>query len=422
MNYIEITEHSTSSLSMWLGSLVENSLTSIGIPLSFVIYAKLAVFIIIAIFVITALQFGVRALISFLIKKINFTTDKNILDYVVDNKIPHYVALLAPYTFIRNFIPIMFSDFPGWISPAIKIADIYLVLMIIWMMLAIIKSFINVLQERPAFAHKPIRSYVQVISIILYSLGGIVMFAIITSQSPGVILAGLGAASAVTMLVFQDSIKGFVGSIQMTINNMVELNDWITVDKHNADGSVEEINLTTVKVRNFDNTVTTVPTYSLISDSFQNWKPMQLGGGRRLKKSLFIKQGSIRFMKEEELDRYREIECLKKAIETRVDKYKTLDKKFIDGGTPVTNNDLYMAYAQDYLNNHPNLNKKMTTMFRQGAPTATGLPLEIYVFTDTVVWVDYERISSEIINHLIAMVEFFDLKLFEVLSDSSKKI
>lgn len=420
MNFIQFTGESTFTLSIWLGSAIENTLTGWGIPLSWVVYTKLTIYILIALLITICLLYSIRAIISFLIKKTYATTGKSILKYIMENKLPHYLALLVPYVFVRNFIPVMFSDFPGLINPAIKATDIYLVLMIVWTIMSIMKSLVNLLQERPAFAQKPIRSYIQVISIILYSIGGIIMFAIVTNQSPGVIVAGLGAASAVTMLVFQDSIKGFVGSIQMTANNMVELNDWITVGKYNADGSVEEINLTTVKIRNFDNTVTTVPTYSLISDSFQNWKPMQNSGGRRLKKSFFMRQSSIRFMKKDELAKYSELPALKNMIEKKSSNIE--NETFIHNEVAITNNDLYMAYAQDYLNNHPELHKEMTCMFRIGVPTSEGLPLEIYVFTNTVVWAEYERISTEIINHLVAITNFFELKLCEMPSLDGVKV
>lgn len=420
MQFIELID-ATYTTGGAIGSFIENGLTNIGIPLGLVIYAKLAVYLLIAVVIVALLQYVVKTVATFVLKKVQNTTKLNILDYAIKNKLAKYLALLAPYTFVRSFIPILFSDFSSWITPAVRIVDMYLVLVVIWTISSVIKSFTNLLQERPAFEHKPMQSYMQVISIILYSIGGIVMFAILTSQSPMVILAGLGAASAVTMLVFQDSIKGFVGSIQMTTNNMVELGDWITMNRYSADGTVEEINLTTVKIRNFDKTITTVPTYSLISDSFQNWKPMQDSGGRRLKRSLYMKQGSIRFLKEEELQKYKELSPLKKIIEQRIERYKTLNKGFIENHVPITNNDLFMAYAQDYFENHPEVHHEMTCMFRQLSPTPEGLPLEIYVFTNTVVWAEYERISTEIVNHLIGMVSYFDLTLYEIVSDTSDK-
>lgn len=420
MQFIELIDP-TYTTSAPIGSFIENALTHIGVPLGLVIYAKLAVYLLIAVLVVALLQYVVKTVVTFVLRKVQNTTKLHILDYAIKNKLAKYLALLAPYTFVRNFVPVLFSDFPGWIYPAVRIVDMYLVLVVIWTISSVIKSFANLLQERPAFENKPMQSYMQVISIILYSLGGIVMFAILTSQSPMVILAGLGAASAVTMLVFQDSIKGFVGSIQMTTNNMVELGDWITMNKYQADGTVEEINLTTVKIRNFDKTITTVPTYSLISDSFQNWKPMQDSGGRRLKRSLYMKQGNIRFLKEEELEKYKELAPLKKIIEQRVERYKALNKGFIENHMPITNNDLFMAYTQDYFENHPEVHHGMTCMFRQLSPTPQGLPLEIYVFTNTVVWAEYERISTEIVNHLIGMVSYFDLKLYEIASDTPHK-
>ncbi len=413
---ISNTEVYAGKLSIWLNSI----LNSWNISEEYISITKLVILLTCLILLVSIVLYLARSIIRFFIRKASKMTNIPLLEYLIKNKFPLYVALLAPYTLVKTTIPIVFNDYHGMINPMDKCADIYLVLLVIWSIVALVKSFFNVLQEKPAFASKPMHSYIQVISIILYGMGLVIIFTIITDKSALAVLTTLGAASAVTMLVFQDSIKGFVGSIQMTANNMVELGDWITMSKYNADGEVLEVTLNTVKVQNFDKTITTIPTYALISDSFQNWRGMQESGGRRTKKSIFIKQGSIRFMKEEELEKYRTIDYLNKVITEKEEQNKGLEKVLIRNAVPVTNNDLFMAYAFHYLKTHKNVAQDLTLLVRQLAPSEKGIPVELYFFTDTIVWGEYEAISTEIMNHLIGMVPMFNLKVFEVLSDTTE--
>ncbi len=415
---LPVTKTYAGVLAKWVRGL----LNSMGISEDYVPVARLVILLILLGVAVYVLLYVADNIIRFFIKRAGKISNIKILDYLIQNKLPFYLGLLAPYTLVKNTINIIFIDYPDWISPLHKCVDIYLVLLIIWSVVALVKSFFNVLQERPAFENKPMHSYIQVISIILYGMGFIVVFAILTGKSALTILTTLGAASAIMMLVFQDSIKGFVGSIQMSANNMVELGDWITMPKYNADGNVLEVNLNSVKVQNFDKTITTIPTYALISDSFQNWKGMQEAGGRRTKKSIFIKQGSIRFMKEQELENFRKIACLNEVIEDKLANYSNTDRVLIGGAVPVTNNDLFMAYAQYYLRNHKHVAQELTLLVRQLAPSEKGIPVELYFFTATTVWAEYEGISTEIMNHLIGMVPVFDLQIFEVLSDNPGKI
>lgn len=404
----------TEILAEWLNT----TLTGWGVSEGFLNVAKLIVLLVFAVIIVGLLLFIAKKAIQFIMKRAHQLTKVSLLDYLVKNKVPYYIALLAPYTFVRNAIPIIFADYSSLIRPLVKCTDIYLVLLIIWLIMAVIRSLFNLLQEKPSFAHKPMKSYEQVIGIILYGLAIIIAFAIITDQKISYILGGLGAASAILMLVFQDSIKGFVGSIQMTANSMVEIGDWITMNKYGADGNVIEVNLNTVKVQNFDKTITTIPTYALISDSFQNWRGMQASGGRRFKKCIFIKQSTIRFMKEEELNEFRKTDYLNKVIKEKEEQYVDFDRFLVDNALPITNNDLFMAYAMHYLRNHKKVAQNMTLLVRQLAPTNGGIPIEIYVFTATTVWAEYEGIATDIINHLIGMVSVFDLKVYELASDT----
>lgn len=417
---IEQALTNTDTYGSGLALFMNKTLSSWGISGNSMPFVKLAIQLTVIVALVALLLWVADRLIRFLIIRAYKITNIPILNYMVVNKLPRYLGLLAPYTLVRSTIPIIFKDFPGWIVPLVKAADIYLVLLVVWATSAVIKSFFNALQEKPAFASKPMNSYVQVITIILYGLGMVAIFTIITDRSAVAIFTTLGAASAVTMLVFQDSIKGFVGSIQMAANNMVELGDWITMNKYGADGDVLEVSLNTVKVQNFDKTITTIPTYALISDSFQNWRGMQESGGRRAKKSIFIKQGTIRFMTEQELEKFRQIDYLNKVIKNKEEQYKELDRQLIDNCVPVTNNDLFMAYAMHYLKNHQEVSKELTLLVRQLAPGDKGIPVELYFFTATTVWADYERISTDVMNHLLGMVSVFDLKVFEVLSDTKE--
>lgn len=398
---------------------VQHTLTSWGVSEDWIISVKFFVvltFIIISIYI---LQFVTRRLLQFILEKIAKITRLTFLKHSVKNRLPHYLGLAVPYIFVREAIPILFYDFRFLIKPLIKATDIYLVFMIIWIIMALFKSFLDTLQGKENFKKKPMKSYEQIVQIILFLLGSIIIFSILTGISTSSVFAGMGAASAILLLIFKDSILGLVGSIQLSANDLVQIGDWITVNKYGADGNVQEINLTTVKVRNFDKTITTIPTYALISDSFQNWRGMQEGGSRRMKKAIFIKQSTIRFLSNEELENFKKIEGLTTYIEEKQKLYPASQGSgHVFNGFRLTNNDLFMQYAIAYLQHHPLINKELTLMVRQLAPTTTGLPIEIYTFTTTTVWVDYENIMTEIINHLISAVKYFDLTLFEESSGS----
>lgn len=403
------------SINSWMQEL----LTKLGVAEQWIIYTKLVVLLVIVATASYLLQLLVRKLLIFVSQRITKVTSISFFKYGINNRLPHYLALIVPYSFVRSVIPIIFFNFKSLIVPCLKIADIYMVFMVIWTVMAVIKSFGDILQEKPAFHNKPMKSYMQVIQMVLFIFGAVAIFSIVTGKSAMAFFAAMGAASAVLLLMFKDSIMGFVGSIQISTNNMVQIGDWITMNKYGADGSVEEITLTTVKVRNFDKTITTIPTYALISDSFQNWRGMQESGGRRIKKAIYIKQSDIRFLRDEELDKFKHIDGLGEFIA----EHKKNNKK-IEGSSPlvigprITNNDLFMQYGIYYLRHHPKINKTMTLMVRQLAPTPEGLPVELYTFTDTVVWAEYEAISTEIFNHLISVVKYFDLQIFESSSGS----
>jgi len=408
----------TATVSKWMQDL----LTNMGVSENWIEYTKLLILIALVVIIVVILQKVTKKLLTFILEKIYKATNLSFFKYAVTNKLPKYLALVVPYSFVRGSIPVVLHDFQGLISPLIKLTDIYMVFMVIWTVMAFIKAFANVLEEKPAFHNKPMKSYLQVINIIFVLFGAVVVYSILTGKSATAFFAVMGGASAIMMLVFQDSIKGFVGSIQVTANNMVQIGDWITMPKYGADGDVMEINLTTVKIRNFDKTITTVPTYSLISDSFQNWRGMKESGGRRFKRALNLKHDTIRFLTKEELEKFKQVDGLKEYIANKQKEYAGLNKA-TNADIPlnvhqITNCDLFLQYGIYYLRNHPRIDKNLTLLVRQLAPTPQGLPIELYTFTNTTVWAEYEVILSEIVNHFISVVPYFGLKIYEESSGS----
>jgi len=406
----------TKTIALW----IQDFLIGLGVPEQGIIYTKLIVLFALVVIIVLCLQYLLRRILLFVFHRAVNITKLSFINYTIENRLPHYLALIGPYSFVRGTIPVIFYDFHTMITPMLKATDVYMVFMVIWIIMSIVRSFGGVLQEKPAFQNKPMKSYFQVVQIVLFIFGAVVIYSILTGKSATTFFAAMGAASAILMLLFQDSIKGFAGSIQVTTNNMVQIGDWITMNKYGADGNVEEINLTTVKIRNFDKTITTVPTYALISDSFQNWRGMQDSGGRRFRRALNIKHNTIRFLTDDELEKYKEIDGLKDYITAKQKEFSKMPKRegLLSNMYRITNSDLFLQYGIYYLRNHPRIDKNLTLLVRQLPPGPQGLPIELYTFTNTTVWAEYELILSEIVNHFIGIVKYFDLTIFEESSGS----
>ena len=406
----------TKTIALW----IQDFLIGLGVPEQGIIYTKLIVLFALVVIIVLCLQYLLRRILLFVFHRAVNITKLSFINYTIENRLPHYLALIGPYSFVRGTIPVVFYDFHTMITPMLKATDVYMVFMVIWIIMSIVRSFGGVLQEKPAFHNKPMKSYFQVVQIVLFIFGAVVIYSILTGKSATTFFAAMGAASAILMLLFQDSIKGFAGSIQVTTNNMVQIGDWITMNKYGADGNVEEINLTTVKIRNFDKTITTVPTYALISDSFQNWRGMQDSGGRRFRRALNIKHNTIRFLTDDELEKYKKIDGLKEYITAKQKEFSKMPKRegLLSNMYRITNSDLFLQYGIYYLRNHPRIDKNLTLLVRQLPPGPQGLPIELYTFTNTTVWADYELILSEIVNHFIGIVKYFDLTIFEESSGS----
>jgi miniconductance mechanosensitive channel len=277
----------------------------------------------------------------------------------------------------------------------------------------------------PSLKDKPIDSYIQVFMIFSWVVGVLSAFAILTGIEFIKFITTLGAASAVVILIFKDTILGFVASIQVSINDMVRIGDWITFEKYDTDGDVIEINLATVKVQNFDKTITTIPTYALISDSFKNWRGMADSGGRRIKRALNIKLDSVHYLTNDEVHNLKEIQLISAYLETRqsdIKNYNTnnnINKELLLNGRNLTNLGVFRKYIETYVENHSGINKDMIIMVRQLAPTPQGIPIEIYAFSSDKRWKNYEYIMADIFDHVIAAVPYFNLEIFELPSNSS---
>ncbi|WP_396191408.1 mechanosensitive ion channel family protein [Flavobacterium sp.] len=350
-------------------------------------------------------------------------TKTNFDDLLVSNRTAKYTAHLIPFLFIYKSVPVILENYVYWESVFGKMVGIYIILLALWIVRSVLKAIRDYLKEQPKFSDKPIDSYIQVIMIVLWIYGIGVIISQIFDIKTSSLLGTLGAISAIVILIFRDTILGFVASVQVSMNDMVRIGDWITFDKFGADGDVIEINLATVKVRNFDNTTTTIPTYSLISDSFRNWRGMLDSKGRRIKRHILIKAKSIRFLNEEDLQRMKSIQLVSSYIDVRQDeinKYNktyNVDKSLSINGRNMTNFGLFRKYITQYLEQYPGLNKEMILLCRQLQPTAHGIPLEIYAFSKDQRFEQYEYIMSDIFDHIIASISYFDLEIYEMPTD-----
>jgi miniconductance mechanosensitive channel len=341
-------------------------------------------------------------------------------DFLVVSNFPRFVAHGIPLALTWYILPVLFRDYPRALKFMDVVAISYLVVLCILIFRSILRTITNYLREtNEKFADKPLESYQQVMMIFAWAVGLFFLINLLTGYNLQS-LATLGALSAVILLIFKDTLLGFVASIQISVNDIVRIGDWITVSKFGADGYVTEINLATVRVQNFDNTYTTIPTYSLISDSFQNWRGMQESPGRRIKRSIFIKQTSVKFLSKQELEDLKKIQIIKPYIEHRekdvdaFNKKNNIDKSLLINGRNQTNLGIFRKYADALLNENPAINKNLFLMVRHLAPTDKGIPVEIFCFSYDKTWENYEHIQADIFDQLIASIPYFGLEIFEL--------
>ncbi len=404
---------------------VYDYLVKIGIDETSAKYLNMIALLVISLLIIFIIDYIVRRILRSISSRIAKTTKTNFDDILITNKVPRNIAHIIPLLIALEFIPIILTDFQYLENIIEKSLQVFAIVLTLWIVRSVLNSLKDYFKTLPSLKDKPIDSYIQVFMIIAWVTGFMFAFAIITGIPVWKFLTGLGAASAVIILVFKDTILGFVASIQVSINDMVRIGDWITFEKYGADGDVTEISLATVKVQNFDKTITTIPTYALISDSFKNWRGMVNSDGRRIKRALNIKMDSIKYLTDNEINKLKDIQLISEYLEMRQDKINsynsenTIDKKLLLNGRNLTNIGVFRKYAEEYISQHSAINKDMMIMVRQLAPTTQGLPIEIYAFSNDKRWKNYEYIMADIFDHLLAAVPYFNLELFELPNSSS---
>lgn len=404
---------------------IYNYLLELGTNETAATYLNMLSLALVSIIIILIIDFIIKKLLIRLFSQFASKSKTNFDDLLIKNKVPRNIAHIIPLLIALELISYVFYDFLDFEIVIERGLKVFAIILTLWIVRSILNTLKDYFKTLPGLKDKPIDSYIQVFMIFAWVVGIISAIALITRTPFVHYLTGLGAASAVVILVFKDTIMGFVASIQVSINDMVRIGDWITFQKYGADGDVIEINLATVKVQNFDKTITTIPTYALISDSFQNWRGMTSSNGRRIKRALFIKQSGVKFLTQQEVENLKKIELLATYLNTRqsiISDYNAsnqINKELLLNGRNLTNLGVFRKYIDSYLQNHSAINKEMMIMARQLAPTTQGIPLEIYAFSSDKRWENYEYIMSDIFDHLLAALPYFNLEIFELPSHGS---
>ena len=398
---------------------LKDILLNAGVKDSIADWSSILVLVAISLSIIFLIDFVIRKIIRSIFSKIADKTKTDFDDIMINHKVPRNIAHIVPVVLIYNIIPNIFYEHLDLKLFLEKIILVSFVVSIVWAIRSIFKSIKIFFKSIERLRDKPIDSYIQVLMIFVWLTGVFGTLAIVTGISFWEFMAGIGTVSAVIILVFKDTILGFVASIQVSVNDMVRIGDWITFEKYGADGDVIEINLATVKVRNFDHTITTIPTYALISDSFKNWRGMTESKGRRIKRSLNIRISSIRHLNDSDIQKMSKIDLIKKYIENKseeiIDYNKTsfTDKSLLINGRNLTNIGVFRKYIECFVENHSAINKDLMIMARQLEPGENGLPIQIYAFSNDKRWQNFEYIIADIFDHLIASAPSFDLEIHE---------
>ena len=332
------------------------------------------------------------------VRKVTAKTQSTWDDYLLSDEVMTNVCHLIPPIVVYVLIPFAFPYEPNFLSLILKICTIYITVVVMKLICAFLTSLYTISSEHEKLKNHSMKGFYQMLKLIVICIGTIIIISELISKDPIAILTGLGAGTAILMLVFQDTIKGLVAGIQLTANDMVRPGDWISMPKYGADGDVMEVSLTTVKVRNWDKTITTVPPYALVNDSFQNWRGMFDIGGRRVKRSIHIDMNTVRFCTEEELAHFKQQPWMEGFEET---------------GKEEVNLYLFRHYLDYYLRHHPKVNQDMIMLVRQLQPTEHGMPIELYFFSANTAWVKYEALQAEVFDHVLAVVHRFGLKVFQ---------
>ena len=338
---------------------------------------------------------------------------------LMKRRVIHHLIHILPGILIYYLLPMAFVRGKEMLEFSQKVCAVYIIVAVLLTINGLLLVLLDVYNMKDKQKNRPLKGFVQVLQVLLFFIGGIIVVSVLIGKSPMTLFAGLGASAAVLMLVFKDSILGFVAGVQLSANDMLRIGDWIALPGGVANGVVEEITLNTVKIRNWDETISTVPPYTLVNNSFQNWRGMQESGGRRVNKNIFLDMTTLKFCTPEMLEKYRKIQLLTDYVEETervVEEYNKehdIDNSVLVNGRRQTNLGVFRAYLTNYLRSLPTVNQEMTCMVRQLQPTETGIPLELYFFSANKVWVAYEGIQADVFDHVLAIIPEFGLRVFQ---------
>lgn len=387
---------------------INNSLIKSGIISDAASESDNTIVLLLIILVTVLIDYTCRYIVLGMFKRLAKKTRNQWDDLIVERKIINKLMHLIPAVLVYLLLPVAFppDETPNVLSILQMLCKIYIIAVALRFINASLSVTHEIYNRRESFKNKPLKGFIQLLQVTMFFIGLILVISILIGKSPTTLFAGLGASAAILMLVFKDTLLGFVAGIQLSANDMLRSGDWITMDKYGANGTVIEVTLNAVKVKNFDNTITTIPPYALVSDAFQNWRGMSESPGRRIKRSINIDMNTVCFCTPEMLATFRNMPLLTD--------YLNASSRVNEGRQ--TNIGIFRAYLVGYLQSLPNVSRELTCMVRQLQPTETGIPIELYFFSSVKEWVSYEDIQSDVFDHVLAVIPEFGLSVFQNLS------
>ncbi|MBU0488091.1 MAG: mechanosensitive ion channel [Bacteroidetes bacterium] len=402
-----------------IGEYVLQWLNNLGLEGDTSIYVKNAIMLVGLAILALIVNFIAKQIILTILHRIAKKTKSNWDDILFERKVFHKLSHLAPAIVLYALGPIVLDIYPVWALVLVQASKIYMIVIFVITLVAFFNALNVIYNQYEIAKNKPIKGFVQIANILIYFIGGILVISILLGQSPAYLLGGLGALTAVLLLVFKDTILGFVGSIQLSANDMLRPGDWVEIPQYGADGIVMEITLTVVKVQNWDKTISNVPTYSLITNAFKNWRGMEESGGRRIMRTIFLNVNSVKFCDEAMIEKFSKIALIRDYV---LGKQKELyqlneqdpaDTSISANGRNQTNIGVFRKYIYNYLHENPLINKDMTFLVRLLESGATGVGIQVYVFSKIQAWVEYEEVQGDIFDHLLAIVPEFGLQIYQ---------
>ncbi len=401
------------------GEILRDWFISLGMPENYAVFLKTTIVVLVILFLAYLANYVTKKLILVYVRRWIRKSESTWDDFLIDQKLLDRLANYAPALVFYYTIPVALANYPETAATLQAVISVVMVLIGLLALDALLNVFHAIYQTFPISKDVSIKGYIQVAKIVMFFVGGILILSVLIGKSPLVFLGGLGAMAAVLMLVFQDTILGFVASIQLSVNNMVKVGDWIEMPSRNADGDVFEITLNTVKVRNWDKTITTIPPYALVKESFYNWRGMSESGGRRIKRSISIDVKSVNFCTPAMIDKFSRIKVISQYIKDKEEEMRRYNEEHdIDASIVVnrrrqTNIGVFRKYVELYLRNHAKICQDMTFVIRHLQPGPTGIPIEIMVFSKEQSWPVYESLQADIFDHILSVVPEFDLRVFQ---------